>query len=152
MDIVCSQVDQTYTISVKTVDSGYWFTTTGTNDKVQIKIHGTTHNSTWIKLDNDKNNFEEGDVDKFKITHLDLGKFAKLTQFKRIKVRSKICPYAKLEPTIGRVNMLKYGVEAILRDLNSTEHSLFINDIPKPRSQLQNKTCFIKTNQTRQPS
>ena len=44
MDIVCSQVDQTYTISVKTVVSGYWFTTVGTNDEVlsQKELINTT--------------------------------------------------------------------------------------------------------------
>ena len=58
---------------MKTVDSESWLNSVGTDDEVQIQMLGTTHNSAWIKLDNDKNNFEEGDVDEFKIFHLDLG-------------------------------------------------------------------------------
>ena len=65
------------------MESESWLSSFGTNDEVKIQMLGTTHTSDWIKLDNDKNNFEQGDLDRFKVVHLDLG------NFESVKIKSK---------------------------------------------------------------
>ena len=37
----------------------------GTNGDIDIQLTGNDQTSPWIRLDDDKDNFESGDVDKF---------------------------------------------------------------------------------------
>ena len=63
--------DRDYTIEVKTANK--WLA--GTDDDVFIKIDGGMGTTGKIKLDNVmKNDFEKGNIDRFKYTFKNLGK------------------------------------------------------------------------------
>ena len=61
--------DVTYEIRVKT--SNYLWG--GTDDKISIKLVGSTATSDWIKLPNKASYFERGNTDTIKLNHFDLG-------------------------------------------------------------------------------
>ena len=64
----CAQTD-TYEITVVTPKRA----NAGTSAKVFIEINGTDNSTTSIHLDNNENNFEQGDVDRFSVELPNLG-------------------------------------------------------------------------------
>jgi len=60
---------KTYQINVKTGD----LDGAGTDSWVQIRMHGALGSTGWIVLDDEDDNHERGRLDRYRVTHADLG-------------------------------------------------------------------------------